>query len=316
MLRFQASWLVEILIENMGEPNFNRNQSWFFPCMYQFMPLKWLGYRNSKITFNVPVQSQAILFKSWFGKMDIFPKDEVLKSFNQILMKNIDINLNPFRNWLNLYFTKEQLDYLLYWREAAMELNNQDRKESFLSIVSQVINYWLANNRADSKNIFQPDEILAYYYRQYWDFKSHVAEFKVTEQSLDEVKTEKCDTVVFNLIFSDEDYLENEAMLVYNAWVKGYTDIEESKQNFTNKLKGYSLELGTTKNFSFYKNMVIEAESAAFCWSGKGAAPKTYERLLVEPLQELLSFKYQRSKIFYKPIEPSSNHYDYILLFY
>ena len=201
MLRFQASWLVETILDNVtvvgSEP------VWFFPCLCKFMPLEWLAHRNAFIHINVPNHSQAVLFKSWFTNNDSFPQEEVMKAFNQILMKSIDININPFKPWMDTYFTKQQLDYLLYWREAANELTNEAIRDSFLSIVYQVINYWLANNRSKVDNAFPPDEILAYYYKRYRAFREHTAKFKITEQALDEIEPKECNIAVFNLTFDD-----------------------------------------------------------------------------------------------------------------
>ena len=314
MIRFQASWLVETILDNItiseAEP------VWFFPCLYKFMPLEWLGHRNASIIINVPIHSQAVLFKSWFTNYDAFPQEEVMKAFNQILMKNIDININPFKQWLDVYFTKQQLDYLLYWREAANELTNEALRDSFLSIVFQVINYWLANNKSKVDNAFPPDEILAYYYKRYRAFREHTAKFKVTEQALEDIDPKECNIAVFNLTFDDEDYLEDEALLIYNAWLGGYTDIEESKRNYNSALKHFIFELGNVKNYTFYKKITDKAKISAFCWSGIGISPNLYQRRLVEPLQKLLSDRYKTSKLVFKPIDSASDSYDYILLFY
>ena len=314
MLRFQASWLVETILDNLtvvgSEP------IWFFPCLCKFMPLEWLGHRNASIYINVPIHSQAVLFKSWFSNNDAFPQEEVMKAFNQILMKNIDINLNPFKPWLDVYFTKQQLDYLLYWREAANELTNEAIRDSFLAIVFQVINYWLANNKSGVANAFPPDEILAYYYKRYRGFREHSAKFKISEQSLGDLEPKTCDVAVFNLTFGDEDYLEDESLLVYNAWIDGYNDVEESKRSFSNILSQYILELGKTNNFNFYKKMSENAKIAVFCWSGTGISPNLYQRMLVELLQKLFAEKYKTSKLVFKPIDPTTDSYDYILLFY
>ena len=314
MQRFQASWLVETVLDNVTE--LDSELSWFFPCLWKFMPLEWLSHRNAVITMNVPVHSQAVLYKSWFSNYDAFPQEEVMKAFNQILMKTIDININPFKAWLDTYFTKQQLDYLLYWREAANELTNEAIRDSFLAIVFQVMNYWLSNNKVGAENLFPPDEILAYYYKRYRSFREHTAKFNITERVIESLNPEKCNIVVFNLVFGDEDYLEDEPLLVYNAWINGYTDTEESKRSFGNELKQYIIDFGTNKNFDFYKKMTENAKTAAFCWSGTGISPNLYQRMLVEPLQKLLSDRYKTSKLVFKPIDSVSDSYDYILLFY
>lgn len=314
MQRFQASWLVETIMDNITD--LSANPSWYFPCMCQFSPMEWLAQRSTKVIINVPVHSQAVLFKSWFSKSDAFPQEDILKAFNQILMKNIDININPFKGWLDTYFSKQQLDYLLYWREAANELGDESMKDTFLSIVSQVINYWLANNKVGIENTFKPDEILAYYYKRYRSFQDHLTDFRIIEHPVEGVKAEECSTVVFNLVFGDEDYLEDESQIIYNAWINGYTDLEESKRSISNELKRYAVELGSTRNFDFIKKMSENAKSAAFCWSGKGITPNLYQRMLVEPLQHLMADRYQHSKFAYKCVDSLLDAYDYILLFY
>ena len=314
MLRFQASWLVETIMESIT--NIDSDPVWFFPNLWKFNALEWLSNLDAKIIINVPVHSQAVLFKSWFTNQDSFPDEEVMKAFNQILMKSIDLNINPFRAWINSYFSKQQLDYLLYWHEAANELSHEAIKESFLSIVFQVINYWLVNNKVGFDNLFPPDEILAYYYKRYRAFRDHPAVFKITEQSIAKLEPEPCSIIVFNLVFGDEDYLEDESLFIYNAWFNGYTDLDESQKSFVKEFKPYSIDLNNTKNFDIYKKLSEKAKTIAFCWSGIGISANLYKRMLVEPLQQLFSDRYKQSKLVYKPIDPTTESYDYILLFY
>ena len=314
MIRIQESWLVETVMDCIKD--FNPDLGWYFPTLWKFTALEWFSHLDTNITINVPIHSQAVLFKSWFTNSEAFPDEELLKAFNQILMKSIDININPFRSWLNTYFTKQQLDYLLYWREAANELNTEPIKESFLAIVYQVMNYWLANNKAGFDKLLPPDEILAYYYKRFRAFREHQAIFKVSDESLESLNPLPCSVAVFNIIFNDEDYIEDELLFIYHAWFYGHTDIEEAKRSFTNELKAYSIEFGENQNFNFYKKLSENAENLAFCWSGKGISPNLYKRKLVEQLQHQFSDKYTHSKLVYKPIDSSTNTYDYILLFY
>ena len=314
MLRFQGSWLLETVLDSVND--LNQSPSWYFPVMSKFCALEWLGNLDSTITINVPIHSQAVLFKSWFSNFEAFPDEEVMKAFNQILMKSIDLNINPFRAWLDVYFSKQQLDYLLYWHEAANELSTEGVKESFLAIVYQVINYWLVNNKAGYENLLPPDEILAYYYKRYRTFRNHQAVFNITEKSLENIEPKDCSILVFNLVFGDEDYLEDESLFIYNAWLYGYTDIEKSKQSFISELKSYSIELGNTNNYDFYLKLSGNAKVVAFCWSGQGVTPNLYQRMLVEQLQQIFTKNFKNSKFVYKSIDSDTNSYDYILLFY
>ena len=115
MLRFQGSWLYETIVNSVKQ--LDSEPVWYFPNLWKFTALEWLGSLDATIQINVPIHSQAILFKSWFASFEAFPDEEVMKAFNQILMKSIDININPFKAWLDVYFSKQQLDYLLYWRD-------------------------------------------------------------------------------------------------------------------------------------------------------------------------------------------------------
>ena len=118
------------------------------------------------------------------------------------------------------------------------------------------------------------------------------------------------------MIFSDEDYLEDELLFIYNAWLYGYTDLEESKRSFTKELKPYSIEFGESNNFNNYLKFSEKSENIAFCWSGNGITPNLYQRKLVEQLQQLFSKNFSNSRFVYKPIDSYSDSYDYILLFY
>ena len=313
-MRFQASWLLEVIMDNVKDSS--SEAKWFFPCFYQFNTLEWISQMNMTFHINTPVHSQAVLAKSWFQKEEAFPDEKLLNAFNQVVAKPVDIKINTFKGWLDKYFSKEQLDCIYYWRQSATEQSNEKQRQAFLAIVSQVMNYWLANNKAGIENTFNPDEILAYYYKRYRGFRDHLSDFTITEQAVEGVKPENCSTVVFNLVFGDEDYLEDESQIIYNAWLNGYTDLEESRRSINNELKRYAVELNSTKNFDFFKKMSEKAKSAAFCWSGKGITPNFYQRTLITPLEHLMADRYQHSKLVYKCIDTSTDAYDYILMCY
>lgn len=312
MQRFQVSWLAEILLNNLyeQEPDFE----WFFPWTYNFVPMEWLSQHNLKVTTNIPVNSQAIVARSWFLKSDIFPKEDILTAFNQILMNKIGININPFRNWLDTYFTLTQLDYLFYWHEAANELKAMEAKDVFLALVSQVMRYWLANNGENVETILKPDEVLALYYHKYKSFREHYGDFHIIEQPIAQLEPIKCSTVIFPLAFSEEDYLADKTSLLYNAWVNGHTNIEEAKLIFSREYKQTVVDLGNIKNLELFKRLSENARSAVFIWSGKGMTPLYFQRFLVDPLLDLMSKNYTKSKFVYKCVDASCEEYDYILL--
>ncbi len=313
MLRFQASWLMETIMDNITESS---DPNWHFPCLWKFTALEWLSHLNNKFIINVPIHSQAIIFKSWFYNQNPFPDSEVMRAFNQVLNTSIDINSNPFKDWLDIYFSKQQLAYLQYWREASGDIRDIALKESFLSIVYQVMNYWIINNKYGFENALTPDQIFSFYYKKYAEFREHNAKFSITEFDYDTILPENCSHVVFNLVFKDEDFIDDDSFFVYNAWLGGYTDLKESKKTIIEKIKPYYFEFGNTKNFSFYKRMTEKANSASFCWSGTGISLNLYKRFLVKPLQDVLDGTYKHSKLVYKPINPTKKQYDFILLFY
>ena len=314
MLRLQVSWLMETIMNNYVDVS--PDPKWYFPCLWKFTALEWLSLLNHQITINVPVHSQAILFNSWFSNSSSFPDTDMMKAFNQTLSASVDLISNPFKDWENEFFNASQLSYLKYWREAAGDIRSISLRDSFYSIVYQVMNYWLTNNKNRMGNYLPPNEVFAMYYQKYKDFRGHLASFKITEYEKEELQPKDCSNLVFNLIFSDEDYLEDEALFLYNAWLGGYSDLKESKRNFTEKINPFAIELGNTTNLEFYKEMTAEAKTVSFCWSGTGISISLYKRVLVKPLQDLLSEKFKHNKLVYKAINPSKNVYDYILLFY
>lgn len=315
MNRFQSSWLQELLLENIQD--FSKNPKWFFPCMSQFNALEWLSLMNMTIKLNIPVHSQAILGKCWFANSENFPDEDSFSYFNKEIDGKQDININPFKSWLSNHFTKNQLDYLSYWHEYINQQNDESAKMAYKSMVALIINYWVSNNKSGIKTIYRPDEILTLYYKRFKDFKKqYITKYKITEQSLDEISSEDCSVVVFNPIWSDEDFCDDTSILIFDAWEKGQPDLEEASKRIKESLKSNIVELSSNTNYSFYKKMAENAKCAAFCWSGNGISPQQYQRHFVEPVQKLFADRYKQSKLTYKSVDTSVDAYDYTLLFW
>lgn len=313
-MRFQASWLLEVIMDNVKDSS--SEAKWFFPCFYQFNTLEWISQMNMTFHINTPVHSQAVLAKSWFQKEEAFPDEKLLNAFNQVVAKPVDIKINTFKGWLDKYFSKEQLDCIYYWRQSATEQSNEKQRQAFLAIVSQVMDYWYANNMAGIESAYKPDEILSYYFKRYHNFREHNSNFVVTERPLENLEPEECSTMIFNLAFNEDDYLEDESALIYDAWIHGHTDLDEARKNYKLALQDYCIDISANPDFGFFKRVSELAKSVAFCWSGKGIAPNIYQRKLVEPLQKLYKNSFSHSRLFYKSVEYITDTYDYILLFY
>lgn len=311
MLRLQASWVLESVAEICGV------DSVFFPYFHRFSSLNWLSRKEISLFINTPVDSQAMLARTWFDSTRGCFSEKNLQKFNQVIKKPLELELNPFKIWKDHPFSSQQLDYLFYWHEAAYEIEDLKQREIFWAAVYQIISYWLSNQKAGAKLAYQPDEIMAFYLNQHKAFlKGRAGRVEFSSIALDELVTGPNALVVFPLAFDDDEGSETELQTFFHAWFHGYADLDQASRDIKSLLRKYLVSFDRPRDFSLHTRLAANAEAAVLTWSGSELPPKMYEQELVEPLQKAFAANFKKSRLSLKAVDRSRDTYDYLLIFH
>jgi hypothetical protein len=308
MLRLQSSWLLESASETI------QVDSMFIPYFYRFSALNWLNNLELPITVNFPIDTQAMLAKSWL-EPDRGPfMERNFIRFIQPMDEPLPERENPFNPWLDTLFTRQQIDYLYYWREKTQEIKDQVQKEIFWSMIYQVISYWLSNKKADTPMFFEPDKIIAYYLHYRNDFiKDKSNKVKIINHHMEEVKAQESSLALFPLLF-DEENDENLLQTVYYCWYHGHSNLKQAKKEIDLALNKHMVPFNAKNDYSLFVELAKLSKATAFVWSGKGLAPKVHEQVLAEPIRKAFASTYSHSKLSLKAVDKTTDSYDYLLI--
>jgi hypothetical protein len=266
---------------------------------------------------NSPIESQAMLLRSWLeGRGGAFAEKNRRK-FNQKLNKPLEIDLNPYRNWSDKVFSREQIDYLFYWREAAYEIEDINQREVFWSAVYAIMSYWLSNRVVDRNPVYEPDEIM---HRVLGLHRENIGrrecELTLLQQPFETVEPSESSLTIFPLVFSDEEDDETQLQCLYHAWFHGHADVDLARRDIRNKLHKYFFSFTGKTDFTGYLQAASESKSVAISWTGKELPPVIHEQQIIEPFKKEFSGLFSRSSFSIKTISQKDDIYDFLLLFF
>lgn len=308
MIRIQPSWLLEAV---GGK---NSVDLVYFPFLPRFASANWFLKSGINLQLNTPVDSQAMLFRAWLKDSAVFSEKNTRK-FNQVIKNPLDLEMNPFKTLKDRFFSRQQIDYLFYWREAAFEIEEESQREIFWGIVYQIISCWLANRVAKIENSSQPDRMMQTvldYHKKFVQNRSGQAAISCTAyESIDAVK---CSLMVYPLIFSEEDSGENEVQQVFHAWFHGHADLEKARKDLRIDQRKFLYKIAGENEIEGMKRGCSQAEVCAFIWSGSDLPPKLYEQQVADEIREKLAQIFPKSRLLLKAVDRTSDCYDYLLL--
>lgn len=311
MIRLQSSWLLESATEVTSV------ESIFFPFIHRYSSLNWFSRREMPMIVNNPLDSQAMLLRVWLESKNGHFSEKNKRKFNQVIKKPLELEMNPFRDWNERLFNRQQLDYLFYWREAAYEIEDIAQREIFWSSVYAIMSYWISNRKIGRNPTYEPDEIMHYVLNMH---KENVTgkdcEIKLLSQQFEEVEPPEVSLAVFPLVFSEEEEEENQLQSIFHAWFHGHADCDLAKREIKNLLRKYSFSLEKKTDFSSYTRLAQNSDVVAICWSGEELPPRLHEQEIIEPFKKEFSGLFSRSKFSIKTINPTTDSFDYLLLFF
>ncbi len=311
MIRLQSSWL----LESAGEVA--SIDSIFFPFIHRYSSLNWFSRRGLELTINTPLDSQAMLMRVWLdaGKGPFSEKNR--RKFNQLIKKPLELDMNPFRNWNDRLFNRQQLDYLFYWREAAYEIEDQAQREIFWGSVYGIMSYWLSNRRVNRSPAYQPDEIMHLVLKLHQEHcENQDAELILLNSTFEDLCPPESVLAVFPLVFTDEEDEEFQLQSIFHAWYHGHADVEQARRDIKNQLRQYNFSMEKKTDFSTLLKLSEKSEVVAICWSGEELPPKIHEQEIIEPFRREFVHRFSRSQFSIKTVNPGADSYDYLLLFF
>ncbi len=309
-MRFQPSWVIESLHPHSVD-------SVFFPISPRAEALLWLKKQGIQIYANDPLHSNAILLKAYLENQGETFSEENQQKFNRVIKEPLDVSMNPFREWLGKPFDRRQIDYLFYWREAAVEIAEQVQRNLFYSAIRSVISYWLDMVIAKIPIAFAPDEILGHAIKkqlqQIFPGKEKVFALNVPMEELgDEVEAS---VFLLPLKIQERYFREFECEDYFHAWIVGNSNLEASRRDIENSRRSWVFDwkypLEATKIFQ----KVGKANHAVICWSGEELPPRLHEEQIVEPFRKAFSGKFQKNFLYMKTSDLSRDDYDFLLVF-
>lgn len=310
-MRLQTSWLIEIASKN------SKVESIVIPYVANFASLIWLKNRCVKTLVNNPVDSQAMVIKRFAGKEPVFFTEKNKRKFNQVLLKPLDIEMNPFRKWNDKYFSREQLDYLFYWHEVAFEIEDAQQKELFWSFVYRIMRYWISHKKNHSDIFLSPDQLMSYYLKWHESYKDKDPGcIDVCEKTLEKFEIEDTSLLILPLVTSEDGGDNILHKILFHTWFQGHSDFDIARKEYVSKIHDYFFSFDSNPNFSKFAHLIEKSEQTVICWTGKNLPPALYSQYIVEPVQKEFSNIYNTSEFSIKAVRPEEDEYDYALLFY
>ena len=311
MIRLQSSWILESATEII------QIDKLFFPFIHRYSTLNWFSRREMPMVVNNPLDSQALLLRIWLDNRCGYFTPKNRRKFNQELKKPLEIDINPFREWQGKFFDRQELDYLFYWHEVAFEIEKVEQREIFWGAVYAIMSYWLSNRKVGRIPAYNPEEIMHYVLTMHEEnSKNKKPELELLNKEFAQLDPPESSLTVFPLVFNDEENTETELQSIFHAWYHGHADLLKARREIKNSLYQYSFKLGKQHDFSCYTNLSKNSDIVAFCWSGKELPPIVHEQEIIEPFREEFSELFTRSRCSIKAVDPGTDAYDYLLLFF
>jgi len=308
-MRFQPSWVMESLPSG-------KIDSVFIPIASRAQPLLWFKRHGFKIFVNDPTEGGALLLRAFLQNQGELFSEENEKKFNRTIKKPFDIAMNPFKSWENRPFSREQLDYLFYWREAGFEIHQPMQRDLFWAAVYMIMNYWISVIKCDAPVKFTPYELMKHLFTKQkeaiFEGKESVFALNMPMDELgEEVEASLC---LIPLTICDKRAIEDESEIYFHAWLKGYPEISSAKREIEFVKKNWFFSWDSAPHF---ENMLKKVGKSKYCgitWSGDDLPPRIHEENIAKPLIETFSPNFPKAKFMIKTAFRQKDDYDFLLI--
>jgi hypothetical protein len=309
-MRLQPSWILESLpnpdIESVFVPLGARPES--------LLVFKQLGI---KMYANDPVESRAMCLRALLENPGEPLAVDIRRKFNRVLPKPLEFEVNPFRTWENKPFSRLQLDYLFYWREATLEITEPRQRDLFWAAVRGVFAHWLSQP-AEVTSALPPDEVIGYLFeRQKELVLPGEAEVFALHTPLDELGDEvEADLYLVPLMISDRDRPGAELETFFHAWFRGNGDLTAARTEIDAARRGWTIRWDDRNDVRAIAGKVGRATQVAVCWSAQDLPPRVHEESIANPIREAFASRFANAQLLMKTADLERDDYDGMLIFH
>ncbi len=308
-MRFQPSWILESL--PAGEVD-----SLFLPLAPRAPSLLWFKRRGLRIYANDPVESRAMLLRALVQNQGELFSEENRRKFNQVIRKPLDLAMNPFRTWEDRPFSRAQLDYLFYWREAALEIPQVTQRELFWAAAWQVMAYWVGLARVGQAPALAPDEAMAVMLDRQKDLVFAGQEpVYALNLPLGELGEEvEAGVFLLPLLFPEKIRPENDLEVLFHAWFRGAGDLLAARTEIEQARRGWVQRWDAAPAFPDILRKAGHARFAVVTWSGSDLPPRFHEEAVADPVRRAFAGSFPVSTLRCKAASRHEDDYDFLLV--
>ncbi len=308
-LRFQPSWILESLPP--GEVD-----SVFLPLAPRAPSLFWFKRLGLRLYANDPVESRALLLRALLQNQGETFSAENLRKFNQTLRKPIALAMNPFRTWEGRPFDRVQLDYLFYWREAALEIPDPVQRDLFWAAVYEVMACWVGLARTGSPAPRPPDELMAFMLERQRDlvFAGGEPVFSLNLPLADLGEEIEASVFLLPLVIPERGKPEHDLELLFHAWFRGDGDLVASRTEIEAARRGWTQKWDRPPAYAEMLRKVGKAKFAVVTWSGGDVPPRLHEEVIAEPFRKAFAPVFPSSTLRVRAACRETDEYDFLLV--
>lgn len=309
MMRFQPSWILESIPPGSAK-------SIFLPISPRPHSLLWFKRMGIRLYVNDPVESRAMLLRTFLGNESEKLSEPNRRKFIKTLDKPYKRETNPFRAWEHKTFDAQQLDYLYYWNEVTSGITRSSQSELFKAAVYDVMACWMTMASAGIAPALPPDELLDTMIKrcesQIIAGSEKVYSLNMPIEELgDEVEAE---LYVIPLAFHGRKRVELDNDVRFHAWCHGNGDLQAASEEIDMFRKGWVYDWKDGCDASAMLAKAGKAAYAAVTWSADDLPPFWHEDNVAKRLREVFAVRFPRSVLRVKAADTVRNDYDFLLI--
>jgi len=308
-MRFQPSWIVESLPP--GEPD-----SLFIPLAPRATSLLWFKRLGLKMYVNDPVESRGMLLRALLQNQGELFSEPNRKKFNQSIEKPLGLSMNPFKAWEGRPFSREQLDYLFFWREAALEISEIGQRQVFWAAVHQVMAYWVGLGLAPKQAQMAPDEAMGYILGKQNEliFAGQEPVFSLCLPMSELGDEVEASVLLLPLPIQEKIRPEWDLDILFHAWFRGNGDLLAARSEMDEARRGWVQKWDASPDYGQILSKVGKARYCVVSWSGSDLPPRLHEEMVANPFRNAFARLFPSSRLLMKTAQRQDDSYDFLLI--
>lgn len=315
-MRIQASWLLEALDEGPAGGGTGRELALAFPVVPRpdaLVPLQRLGVR---LQVNDPLPHRAVQLRTLLGGEAALAAAGALRGRLAVLTRPIELERNPFRDWLGHGLARDTLDHLFYWHALVQEIPEAAARDLLCTLVLRVLAYARAMARAGLEPRVPAGELLAYYLGRVGDLVAGGAPATVGALPPREfVACAPLAALVVCVQIGDDDDLAGAGEDFALAWVEGHGDLGRARASLAEALAGWRHRPGRRMEWAPVRERLGAAPRLVLILSSQDLHPGLVADEVVVPAREVFSTAFAHHRLLVKTVDARDACFDHLLIF-